>query len=167
MRPDPQDHSQEFSEDQNVEGGLCSSLKESKGGNFLVTIRPALWALHGRNWVRVHLPFPRPQSDSHFSSWAGPGSLGTRTLRYASKTVWMLSDNKVASNSFHGSRFELLHEDGIWHMNARQSKKTEPHAGRGVQQAQQDGGRWYTYQSPHVRHHLPNEAISGASFGGR
>jgi hypothetical protein len=34
-----------------------------------------------------------------FSSWAGPGLLGTRTLHYASKTVWMLSDNEVASNS--------------------------------------------------------------------
>ena len=48
MCSDPQDYSQEFSEDQNVKGGLCSSLEESKGGNFLVTIRPALWALHGR-----------------------------------------------------------------------------------------------------------------------
>jgi hypothetical protein len=62
MCSDPQDHSQELSEDQNVEGGLCSSLEESKGGNFLVAIRPALWALHGRNRVRVHLPLSRPQS---------------------------------------------------------------------------------------------------------
>jgi hypothetical protein len=103
MCSDPQDYSQEFSEAQNVEGGLRSSLEESKGGNFLVMIRPALWALHGWNQIQVHLPLPRPQSDSYFSSWAGPGLLGTRTLRYASKTVRMLSDNKVVSNSFNGS----------------------------------------------------------------
>ena len=103
MCSDPQDYSQEFSEDQNVEGGLCSTLEESKGGNFLVTIRPALWALHGRNRIQVHLSLPRSQSDPYFSSWAGPGLLGARTLRDASKTVRMLSDNKVASNSLNGS----------------------------------------------------------------
>jgi hypothetical protein len=76
---DPQDYSQEFSEDQNVEGGLCSSLEESKGGNFLVTIRPALWA--GIKSEYISHFHALKATNSHFSSWAGPGLLGTRTLR--------------------------------------------------------------------------------------
>ncbi len=119
MRSDLQDYSQEYSEDQNVEGGLCRTLEESKVGNFLVAIRPALWALHGWYQIQVHLPLPRPQSYSYFSSWAGSGSLGARPLCDASKTVRILSDNKVASNPLNGSRLELLHQDGIWHTNAR------------------------------------------------
>ena len=110
MRSDPQDYSQEYSEDQNVEGGLCRTLEESKGGNFLVTIWPTLWALHGRYGIQVHL---------YFSSWAGPGLLGAGPLRNASKTVWMLSDNKVATNPLNVSRLELLHKDNIWHTHAR------------------------------------------------
>jgi hypothetical protein len=108
MCSDPQDHSQELSEDQNVEGGLCSSLEESKGGNW----DPACTL--GITW-----PESSPSTSPTFTpSKHGPGSLGTRSLRYASKTVWMLSDNKVASNPVNGSQFELLHEDGIWHTNA-------------------------------------------------
>ena len=167
MCSDSQAHSQEFSENQNDEGGLHRSLGESKGRDIIITIRPALRALYGCNRVGVHIPLPCPESDPHLPSWTGPRSLGTGTLRYASKTVWMLSYNKAAGNSFNGSRLELLHEDGIWHTNARRSKKTESHARRGVQRAQQDGGRRDADQSTHVRHHPPDEAISGASFGGR